>query len=268
MNYVVLDLEFNQPFDFKTGPKVDADPKCNFEIIQIGAVKLDESYNIIDKFDAGVKPQIYTRIHPYVEKITKIKKEDLVNCDVFPKVYESFSAFAGNDCIFCTWGKDDISLLFKNILYYDLNVDLISDKYINVQTYAGTYLNHDKGMSLGLKAAVELLNIEIDENFHNAYNDALYTAKIFSIVHPDKPEFNTFDILASKETRRDKKKINTQALLNHFRKQLGRELTDEEAKIIKSAYKLGHNGTFDSTIKESKKSKSKKPRMRKEQKIN
>ena len=42
MNYIVLDLEFNQAFPFKSGKKVEPNPECPFEIIQIGAVKLNE----------------------------------------------------------------------------------------------------------------------------------------------------------------------------------------------------------------------------------
>ena len=38
MNYIVLDLEFNQAFPFKSGKKVEPNPECPFEIIQIGAV--------------------------------------------------------------------------------------------------------------------------------------------------------------------------------------------------------------------------------------
>ena len=36
MNYIVLDLEFNQAFPFKSGKKVEPNPECPFEIIQIG----------------------------------------------------------------------------------------------------------------------------------------------------------------------------------------------------------------------------------------
>ncbi len=64
MNYIVLDLEFNQPYNFKTGKRSPLVAECPFEIIQIGAVKLDENFNITGKFDALIKPRIYKRIHP------------------------------------------------------------------------------------------------------------------------------------------------------------------------------------------------------------
>ena len=51
MNYIVLDLEFNQAFPFKSGKKVEPNPECPFEIIQIGAVKLNERFEQLDSFN-------------------------------------------------------------------------------------------------------------------------------------------------------------------------------------------------------------------------
>ena len=47
MEYVVFDLEFNQGFD-KEHNKTVSNERCPFEILQIGAVKLDSNFNIID----------------------------------------------------------------------------------------------------------------------------------------------------------------------------------------------------------------------------
>ena len=58
MNYIVLDLEFNQAFPFKSGKKVEPNPECPFEIIQIGAVKLNERFEQLDSFNCMISPQI------------------------------------------------------------------------------------------------------------------------------------------------------------------------------------------------------------------
>ena len=93
MNYIVIDLEFNQPFHFKTGFQTTLNPDCPFEIIQIGAVKLDEQFHILDKFNALIKPVIYPRIHPYVEKITNLSYEQLKFGVSFFEAYENFVKF-------------------------------------------------------------------------------------------------------------------------------------------------------------------------------
>lgn len=77
MNYMVVDLEFNQGFSFEKKNKRVINLECPFEIIDIGAVKLDEDLNTIATFDELVKPVIYKRLHPFVEKLTGISRESL-----------------------------------------------------------------------------------------------------------------------------------------------------------------------------------------------
>ena len=51
MNYIVLDLEWNQ-----AAYKADEEWKIPFEIIEIGAVKLDENCQIIETFQRLIRP--------------------------------------------------------------------------------------------------------------------------------------------------------------------------------------------------------------------
>ena len=126
MNYIVLDLEFNQSFPFKSGRKVEPNPECPFEIIQIGAVKLNEAFEQIDTFNALIRPQIYPRLHPFVEKITGIHADVLADKPDFKDAYNGFLKFIGEEpAILCTWGGDDIKSLFRNILFYDLDADAL-----------------------------------------------------------------------------------------------------------------------------------------------
>ena len=69
MEYIVFDLEFNQGFDRKLNKTV-SDETCPFEIIQIGAVKLDSNLDMIDTFNTFVKPNIYKVIHPFIKKMS------------------------------------------------------------------------------------------------------------------------------------------------------------------------------------------------------
>jgi inhibitor of KinA sporulation pathway (predicted exonuclease) len=246
MNYIVLDLEFNQPFPFKTGEQTELNPECPFEIIQIGAVKLNDAFEIIDSFNAMIKPQIYPRIHPYVEKITGITEEQLKNGETFPNAYSNFLDFLGDGKnILCTWGIDDIKSLYKNILFYNLDISRIPEQYSNVQTYASSYLQYEAGKSIGLKNAVTELNLEINSSFHNALHDAEYTAQIFRIVKPEKLVPDTFEPLDLAPKKYKNARIHIKNLLAHFETSLNRELTPEEKNLVKSAYKLGRNHTFD-----------------------
>ena len=247
MNYIVFDLEFNQAFDFKTGSYSKSNPECPFEIIQIGAVKLNSHFDTIGEFNCYIKPVIYKRLHPYVEKITGITQEIMENGINFNSAYEELSSFVSKDDILCSWGGDDVKALFRNIRYHKLSSSAMPDRYMNIQSFATTYLKYEPGKAIGLKNAVELLELQIESDFHNALNDAMYTAEIFKIVRPEiliTEKFKPSDIKC-KKTSPSKKLINTKGLFKYFSQSLDRELTAEEKAIIRTAYKFGRNNTYD-----------------------
>jgi inhibitor of KinA sporulation pathway (predicted exonuclease) len=62
-----------------------------------------------------------------------------------------------------------------------------------VQSIATRYLKYSHGGTIGLKNAVEALKLSADEQFHDASCDALYTARVFKAIHPEKPEIKIFN---------------------------------------------------------------------------
>ena len=201
--YTVVDFEFNQAFDFGSG-SVETDPACRFEIIQIGAVKLDENYNEVGRFSAFIKPELYKRLHPYVAKMTGITEAELKNAASFEEVYAKFCEFAGENRIYCVWGSSDIRVLYRNLSYHGIIKGDIIAEYIDVQQIMAKYLKYGRGRSIGLKNAVEMLELEIDMPFHDALGDAVYTAEVFKHIHNEGMgirEFNSKHI-----PKREKKK--------------------------------------------------------------
>ncbi len=190
--YTFLDFEFNQAFDFTDEP-VPVNENCRFEIIQIGAVRMDDSYNIKDEISIMIKPTIYPRMHPYVTKITGITAEDLQDKPFFPEAYRQFRQFIGSDRLLCTWGTSDIKALYRNMIYHHVAEPPVRIEYIDVQHIATRYLKFSHGGNIGLKNAVEALNLPADEQFHDACCDALYTARVFKAIHPEKPEIKIFN---------------------------------------------------------------------------
>ena len=73
MDYVVLDLEWNQASDSR-----DARNRLlTFEIIEIGAVKLNSRMEIVDTFEELIRPQVYDTMHHITEKLIGIHMKDL-----------------------------------------------------------------------------------------------------------------------------------------------------------------------------------------------
>ena len=177
MNYIVFDLEFNMFFKFKEGE--NANPALKSEIIQIGAVKLNEKLETIGKFDSIIKPLIYKRINPYVKKKTMINTRQASQGTPFVQAIQNFSSWIGEDSVLCSWGHDDILGLRDNCLFFDFK-QLSFDKFINIQNVYMKYEGLAKQPSL--ESAVEGLGIEKTTPFHDAFSDAFYTAEIFRKV--------------------------------------------------------------------------------------
>ncbi|MEG2870986.1 MAG: DNA polymerase III, partial [Clostridium sp.] len=64
--FIVLDLEWNQSAHGKDG-SMDRLP---FEIIEIGAVKLNASLQIISEFHRLIKPRVYHQMHFKISEVT------------------------------------------------------------------------------------------------------------------------------------------------------------------------------------------------------
>ena len=248
MNYLVFDLEFNQHYPTVKAEKNIDSPNCPFEIIQIGAIKLDENLNTISKFDFLVKPEIYLELHPYVKDLTGLTIEKLNAAPTFKEVYNNLAKFIeSDDFTLCVWGMCDIKELFRNIIYHGLDTSLIPTEYINLQAYISKHLNCPRGTFVGLHSAVELLEIPVNAQFHNALNDAFYTAEIFKKTYNEsfKPSIYIAENYKYKPRLVSKKQqVDLPALILQFEKMYNRELSVEEQEIIKLAYFMGKTNQF------------------------
>ncbi|OPJ57309.1 3'-5' exonuclease [Clostridium oryzae] len=198
MNYIIFDLEFNQEYigqkdnkNSKFSTQTSKSNLCPFEVIQIGAVKLNKNLDRISEFNEFVKPELYTVMHPYVQEITGITMSMLNSSDNFKVIGKRFLDFiSGKENILCSWGNSDIRELRRNIVYHKISKDFSPSKFINIQLMASKYFNYPKGTSIGLKNAVQLLDLPVNEDFHDAFNDACYTEYVFRKIHNSKITIN------------------------------------------------------------------------------
>ena len=102
--YIVLDLEWNQSPLGKDG-SMDRLP---FEIIEIGAVKLNASLQIISEFRRLIRPRVYRQMHFKISEVTHMSMDELnMEGEEFGKAMEEFLAWCGDDYKFCTWGSEE-----------------------------------------------------------------------------------------------------------------------------------------------------------------
>lgn len=243
MDYIVFDLEFNQDFSPANGQRIR---RSGFEIIQIGAVKLDQNLNTINTFQRYVKPTMYPDISPFITELTGITTEQLLSEETFPLVLSDFAKFAeGSDTVFCIWGMADLKELYRNIEYHKLDKNLLSKRYINLQPYASLHFNLSQKKLMKLKTTVEQLGIPLVYSFHNALYDAHYTAEVFKKIHKESIHVKLYDpSFVAARSRPVKQKIDFVKLIRQFEKMYARELTEEEQNMVKLAYKMGKTGQF------------------------
>ena len=153
-----------------------------------------------------------------------------------------FKEFMGGvDNILCIWGNGDLKELYRNIKYYDLSIENLSNTYINVQHHASIHFKNPTGKSIGLQNAITLLGLNQDKSYHNALNDAYYTSLVFKNIFNNNMETKkySFDNDVKKNPPTAKRKVNYDNIFSEFKRILNRDLTKEEKKIIHLAYKMG-----------------------------
>ena len=193
MHYIVVDLEWTQPLSVDTQVYRKVGDRLIFEMIQIGAVKVGENFEVIDSISIPIRPTHYVKIHPRIRKLTHLGAEELADAPQFLEAMDQFAAWCGEDYTLLTWGCDDVSVLKQNMDFFECKVPF--PPLCDIQRLFSDV--HKCKERKGLKAAMEMVGVEVDENlyFHNALHDAYYTALVFAklpdptkvLEYPQKP---------------------------------------------------------------------------------
>ena len=183
MSYVILDLEWNACYSTRLKRFVN-------EIIEFGAVRLDDHYRVTDTFSVMVKPRIGKRLNGKVKELTKITLSELKTKGVgFLTAAHRFSEFLA-DSTLMTWGTSDIHALLENYSYYtgDYHIPFLTT-YCDLQEYCMKALDrYDEGNQMGLGVCAELLGVSFsEEEQHRAYADAYLSQKCLLAVRGKLP---------------------------------------------------------------------------------
>lgn len=171
MNYILYDLEatcwLGRP------------PKGIQEIIEIGAVKVNEYGEVLGDFNKFVRPTVNTRLSGFCTKLTTITQADVDKADTFPRVAEAYKEWIGvyeEDFVLCAWGEFDIRMLRMDCELHKLDTDWLGN-FSNIKKQYQTLKRLDKGT--GLKKTTKHEGFEFTGKHHRAIADAENLAKIF-----------------------------------------------------------------------------------------
>ena len=121
-NYIVFDLEWNQG----EAPVTRDNKTLVFEIVEIGAVKLNEKREKIGEFTRLIKPQVHKHMHRITGKLIHLSMEDLEQGEKFQDVAKEILEWCGDDPKFCTWGPLDLTEFQRNLDFF--GQPLLSDR--------------------------------------------------------------------------------------------------------------------------------------------
>lgn len=220
MNYIIMDLEWNQS---NTGTEKEV-RELPFEIIEIGAIKLNKDHKMIDEFSELIKPVVYKEMHHITRKLIHLQIEELEKGRPFPEVMGQFLNWCGEDYIFCTWGPLDLTELQRNIRFYGMKP--LCDRpmaFLDVQKLF-SIVYEDSKTRRALEYAVDFLEMEKDIPFHRAFSDAYYTAKILAgLPDPAIEKLVSYDVFMTPKTREDEIHV----VFDSYAKYISREFADK-----------------------------------------
>ena len=177
MNYIVLDMEWTQPWPGSPSAQKVLPVQIRGEIIQIGAVRVTEDQQVTDEFQVLIRPKYYRHLNRRVSKLTGIKEARLKEEGIpFKEAMRQFIDWCGEDIIFLTWGFDDIAILRENLQLFNMQTDF-TNRWYNAQMIFNAQTDGSNAQK-ALKTAMEIFEIEATRPAHDALGDAYHTALI------------------------------------------------------------------------------------------
>ena len=181
MIHIVIDLEMNPiKRDLKDVRKFLLD-----EVIEFGAVKLDENYQQFDTFQCYVQPT-FSKISNHITKLTGITDDMVADKEKFPDAFKNFFDWIGTwEMKIYSWSNSDINQLKNECRYKipDFDVDRLERQWIDIQKEFDDRIGVTA--NLALKHAIGAMDRNFKGTQHTALADAENTAAILTLMQDD-----------------------------------------------------------------------------------
>lgn len=190
MKHIFVDFEMQRlDKSFKTERAI-----CKQEIIEIGAVMLDDDYNEISTFKRYVKPDFSKHISRNITELTGITDNYLFCCKRINVEIEAFAEWClsfGEEIKVYAWSENDLKQINKEFelknLFFSPNMRKIVDNWVDLQAEYDKEIGAARPTSL--TRALESIGIYFQGHMHDALDDSRNTATIF-IKLSDPEEFH------------------------------------------------------------------------------
>lgn len=184
MNHIVIDLEMN-----KITKQCRDSCKLSSELIEIGAVKMNDAFEVIDTYQTYVSPD-YGRMDERIIALTGITDDKLVGAPKFAEAMDDFAIWIGSGKTqYYSWSMSDIRQFQNEAEFKEYQGNIIRKMEVNWNDFQQEYsvlLGIEK--KIKLKQAVAAADYEFTGAAHTALADAVNTAEILRLSK-NKEEF-------------------------------------------------------------------------------
>ena len=171
---------------------VDVEATCtqendkNFpkEIIEIGAVCLDEDGNVRDSFQAFIRPEKNPILTEFCKGLTTIKQDEVDLASTFKTAMPQFLQWVNNVCghndyIFYSWGDFDKNIFRRQCIELDVDAKTFLSKHKNAKAIFAV-VNNCKPMGVG--SALKFKKMKFIGTPHRADSDANNIARLVNLI--------------------------------------------------------------------------------------
>ena len=181
MKHVVVDLEMNPVSrEFR-----EVRRKLNEEVIEIGAVRLDENFQQEAEFQCYVKPE-YGPIKKHITSLTGISQAMVADKKTYAACFQDFVDWVGEEeTKIYSWSMSDIKQLRSECRYKlpDFDIEWLNERWVDLQQEFDDRLGLHN--SLALKHALGAMDHKFEGTQHTALADAINTSAILTLMQDD-----------------------------------------------------------------------------------
>mgnify|MGYP002727041789 FL=1 len=181
MKHVVVDLEMNPVSrEFR-----EVRRKLNEEVIEIGAVRLDENFQQEAEFQCYVKPE-YGPIKKHITSLTGITQAMVADKKTYAACFQDFVDWVGEEeTKIYSWSMSDIKQLRSECRYKlpDFDIGWLNARWVDLQQEFDDRLGLHN--SLALKHALGAMDHKFEGTQHTALADAINTSAILPLMQDD-----------------------------------------------------------------------------------
>ena len=181
MKHVVVDLEMNPVSrEFR-----EVRRKLNEEVIEIGAVRLDENFQQEAEFQCYVKPE-YGPIKKHITSLTGITQAMVADKKTYAACFQDFVDWVGEEeTKIYSWSMSDIKQLSSECRYKlpDFDIEWLNARWVDLQQEFDDRLGLHN--SLALKHALGAMDHKFEGTQHTALADAINTSAILTLMQDD-----------------------------------------------------------------------------------